>query len=140
MAEKDTENKYPTLFVFNGHIMHYDEGSMLELHSLVTTEEWEQIVEETVKYKIFVECLKNVAYPALDEVWSEDENWYQNQLEVSVARIRNIDPLILAKWNEDSIKQSYISSMSKGVKEVKHLINEVKQDIRTAKITRISGF
>ena len=55
------KDKHPTLFVFEGGIKHYEDGSMLELHSQLSSEEWELITAETIKYKVFLDKLKTVA-------------------------------------------------------------------------------
>ena len=63
--------EHPTIFVFDGTIRHYTEGSMFSLRAQVTPNEWEQMVKETIEYRIFLECLKETAFPILKERWSK---------------------------------------------------------------------
>lgn len=132
------KEEHPTLFVFNNSIQYYEDGSMLELHSQVSEEEWAQIVEQTIAYKVFVECLKEYACPALDENWSSEEDWYRVQLDVSVSRIRNIDPLLVAKYDQKTIKSQYIDQMKAGAQDIKNLIQEYKSQAQSDKITKIT--
>jgi hypothetical protein len=127
---------HPTLFVFKGVIRYYEAGSMLELHAQVTPEEWDEIVKDTVEYSVFLNCLKETACPRLDEPWTTDDEWFRLQLEVSISRIRNIDPLKLAQFNVDDIRRQFSDQILKGVDQVKALI----KDLRTqqAKLNNIS--
>lgn len=121
------KNNHPTLFVFDGSIRYYPNGSMLELHTAVTEEEWGLITEETVKYKIFLECLKEVAYPALDEKWTKEDDWFRLQLEIATSRIRNIDPMAMIRWQEKAIKEEYVKKMLDGSKQMIDLIKEMRK-------------
>jgi len=124
---KKKEN-HPTLFVFEGTPRYYDDGTMLQLHTQVTDKEWELIVEETIKYSIFIECLKEVGCPDLGEPWDQEDEWYRLQLEIAVSRIRNIDPLLVAKWDRDQIKEKYATKMRANAPEVIRLIEQVKRE------------
>lgn len=126
MAKK--KEKHPTLFVFEGSIRHYEEGSMLQLESLVTQDEWELIIEETVKYKVFLDKLKDVAFPILKEVWDKEDEYFRIQLDVAVSRIRNIDPLLVAKHNTQEIGESYEKLMKTNAEEVLKLIDKVRKE------------
>lgn len=127
MASKKKE-KHPTLFVFEGSIRHYEDGSMLELHSQVSQEEWALITEETFKYKIFLDKLKEVACPILKETWDDEDEWFRIQLDVAVSRIRNLDPLLTAKYNAKEIGESYEKLMKSNAKEVSELIDKVREE------------
>jgi hypothetical protein len=108
----------PTLFVFDGSIRHYDDGTMFGLRQQVTEEEWLQIVEDTLKYKVFVECLKDVACPILKESWAKEDDWWRLQLEVAVARIREVDPAALFPHNEDELRKKYTAQMKENAESV----------------------
>jgi hypothetical protein len=125
-----TKEQHPTLFVFDGSIQHYEDGTMLELYSNITSEEWAIIIEDTIRYKIFLDCIKEIACPILGEAWDNEDEWYRLQLEVAVSRIRNIDPLAVAKYDQKSIKDAFADKISNNAKEVLLLINETKQSMR----------
>lgn len=131
MAKKKKKHEpiiHPALFAFEGAVHYFNEGTILELHSQVTAEEWVMIVEETIKYKIFVDCLKEVAYPILSEKWSEEDDWFRVQLGLSVARMRNIDPLLVAKYNQEEIKKEYTRIMKDNASNMVEFIKQVKSD------------
>lgn len=124
----------PTLFVFQGSPLVYDGGSMLELHSQITAEEWELIISETIKYKAFVECIKEIMIPKLEDEWAKEDELFLKNLEVAVSRMRNIDPLLVAKYNYDEIKKSYQELVTKGsqgvAKELQKTMAEYKEQVR----------
>ena len=122
----------PTLFVWDGSIRHYEDGSMLELHTQVTNEEWEMIVEQTVSYKVFLECLKQVACPILGEPWDEQDDWFRVQLDVAVSRMRNIDTLLVARHDQKKIAEAFTEKMRKNAKEVQDLVEQMRQQKRAA--------
>ena len=122
------KDKNPTLFVFDGGIKHYESGSMLELYSQLSTEEGELVTAETIKYKVFLDKLKTVACPILEEIWDEEDEWFRVQMEVAVSRIRNIDPLLAAKHNVKSIGEDYEKYMSTNAKEVLKYVEQVKEE------------
>jgi hypothetical protein len=117
----------PTLFVWDGSIRLYEDGSILQLHTQITNTEWTLVVEETIKYKIFLECLKQVACPLLGEPWTEEDDWFRVQLEVAVSRIRNIDPLLVASYDQEKIAKAYTKKMEKNAKEVQDLVEQMRQ-------------
>lgn len=129
---------HPTLFVFQSSIRYYDNGSMLELHSQVSNEEWQRIIEETIAYKLYVECLKEYVFPQLDEQWTSEDDWYRVQLGVAVSRMKNIDPLLVAKYDQKQIKQAYLDSMKSSVLDINKLIGEFKSEIESSKITKVT--
>lgn len=135
---KRRKEKHPTLFVFGGSVRYYDDGSMLELHSAVSQEEWTKIVEETIAYKVYVECLKEYACPQLEEEWSSEDDWYRVQLGVAVSRIKNIDPLLVAKNDQTIIKKKYLETMKSSVGDIHKMIREFKSEIELGKITKVT--
>lgn len=129
--KKSRKNTHPTLFAYNGSIRYYQEGSMLQLYSQLTMDEWQEIVEETVKYKIFLDCLKEYAYPALEEKWESDDDYFRLMLEVALSRMRNIDALLIAKHDQEEIKKQYLKMMEVGVHDMRKLIEDVKEAKKT---------
>jgi hypothetical protein len=105
MKKKRKQEPHPTLFVLDGTIRYYDDGSMLELHTSVTVEEWQQIILETIRYKVFVDCLKETAFPILKEKWTKEDDWWRLQLNTACGRMRNIDPLFFISINQDDLKK-----------------------------------
>lgn len=140
MKKNKKKAKHPTLFVFDGTIMYFEEGTMLELHSQVAQDEWEQIVEQTVKYKVFVECLKTVAMPILGERWDEEDDWFRVQLDVAVSRMRNIDPLLVSSHNQTKITEIYSKQMKANAVEVQGMVTEVRESQKKALSDRYGEF
>lgn len=134
---KSPKAKHPTLFCFGGSIRYYEDGSMLELHSQITAEEWEIIIDETVKYKIFLECLKTVACPILGETWDEEDDWFRVQLDIAVSRMRNIDPILVAKHNQDVIKTEMEKKMKRNAAEVQLLVEQMREEKKQAILNRL---
>src|SRR4051812_42658711 len=97
----------PTLFVFDGEIRHYQDGSMLELYTKITPEEWMEIVTNTIQYKVFLDCLKEIACPILKESWTTEDDWFRLMLDVNVGRMRNLDPLFVATINQEKIREAF---------------------------------
>jgi hypothetical protein len=137
MEKPKRKEKHPTLFVFDGSIRHYEDGSMLELHSKVTSDEWDSIISDTVHYKCFVECLKETACPSLEEPWTDEDDWFRVQLNVAVSRMRNIDALLVAKYNQKKIKEVYSDRMGKSVEEVKVMIEQARKEQKEFIKTRL---
>lgn len=119
--------EHPTMFVHEGSIKVFSEGSMLQLHMEVTPEEWQQIVKETVEYQTFLECIKKVACPILREPWDEEDDWYRLQLEIAISRMRNIDPLLVASVNVEELTKAYTEKMTANAKEVMALVKSLKE-------------
>jgi hypothetical protein len=137
--KKELSNKkYPTLFALEGGIRHYKSGSLLELYSQIELGEWQSIVEETIKYKVFLECLKDTAIKLLSEQWTEDDEWFRIHLEVAVSRMRNIDPLYVSKYDQEALKSAYTAKMVAGAKELKLLIDDMRRQERDVK-ANVSG-
>jgi hypothetical protein len=134
---RKNKKKYPTLFVLNGSVMRY-EGTLLALHNLITDTEWHQMVEETIKYKSYIKCLKDVAFPILDEKWTDEDEEYKLYIDVAVSRMRNIDPLYVMKWNEEEIVTSYTRSIKLNAYDVRRIIDELhrqRHDFNSASAT-----
>jgi hypothetical protein len=129
MAKKKKEPN-PTLFVWDDEIRHFENGSILELHTQVTMEEWESIVEQTVQYKVFLECLKQVAFPILGEPWEDEDDWFRVQLDVAISRMRNIDALLVAKHDQKKLAEAYTKKMKKNAVEVQELVEEMREQKR----------
>jgi len=131
MAKRKKE-KHPTFFCLEGAIRCYEEGTMLELQSQITPEEWEHIIVETIKYKAFLDCLKEIACPILEETWGKEDEYFIFQLDVAISRMRNIDALLVAKHNAEKIKKSYSKWMKENAVEAKKAIEEIRQAHRKA--------
>lgn len=129
---RKSKKKNPTIFVLEGTIKHYDDGSMLQLHSLITIKEWELIIEETVRYKVFLECLKSVGCPLLGEPWDDEDDWFRLQLDIAVARMRNIDALLVAKYNQKELTGAFEEKMRKNAAEVQALVEQMRAEKRAA--------
>lgn len=125
MAKK---TPHPTLFALQGSIHVFEEGSMLELHTQITAEEWAEIVDDTINYKIFLECLKEVAIPLLEESWTAEEEWFKIQLDVAVSRMRNLDPLLVAKYDQKQIKEKMSDKMTRNGKTLMACIQKMRQN------------
>jgi hypothetical protein len=131
MAKKKKKKKlepHPTLFVWDGSIKHFEHGSMLELHAQITDEEWQQVVEQTVLYKVFLECLKSTACPILEEPWLDEDDWFRVQLDISVSRMRNIDPLLVGKHDQEKLTKLYVDKMRKNAQEVRNLVIQMRDE------------
>jgi|10_taG_2_1085330.scaffolds.fasta_scaffold00033_43 hypothetical protein len=129
---KRKQENHPTLFILEGTILFYEEGSMLTLHTQVEREEWEQMVEETVKYKVFIECLKETGMPLLKERWEEEDDYFRIQLNVAVSRMRNIDPLLVASHDQIALTEEYTKQMKSGAIEVSEVVTQVRESRKTA--------
>ena len=136
---KNKKQKHPTLFAFDGALHVYEDGTMIELYSAVTSKEWEMITEETVKYKVFLECLKEVAVPKLKEPWDKEDEWFKIQLGVAVSRMKQIDPLLIAKYNQEEIKKSFSKEMEKGAESMLEYIEHVKKEQKKAILEKLDG-
>ena len=126
------KENHPTIFVWDGAVQLYDEGSMLSLHTQVTNEEWELMVEQTVQYKVFLECLKETAYPILGESWDDEDDWFRIQLDVAVSRMRNIDSLLVLKHDKKNISEIYTEKMKRNATEVQKLVEDMRKEKREA--------
>jgi hypothetical protein len=143
MAKKNSKKSkkdkaYPTLFVLEGGIRYYKSGSLLELYSQISIEEWHTIVEETIKYKVFLECLKDTAVKLLSETWTDDDDWFRLHLDVAVSRMRNIDPLYVSRFNQEQLTAAYTTKMVNGAEELRVIIEDMRRQEKEI-IAHISG-
>lgn len=136
---KSKKERHPTLFVLDGTIRCYEDGSMLELNAQITQEEWEIIVEETIRYKVFVECLKSTGCPSLGEPWSEEDDWFRLQLDVAVSRMRNIDPLLVSSHNQEKLTAVFSEKMSKNAAEVQALVEKMRAEKKAAILEKLDN-
>jgi len=128
MSKKKKEKKKkksPTHFVLGGQILEYT-GSMLELHAQVDLEEWKVIISETISFKVFVECLKEIGMPLLEEKWEKEDQKQLDALILAVSRIRNIDPLLTASINQDELKEQYTVKMRSGASDIDKMVKEIR--------------
>ncbi len=132
------DKKYPTLFVLEGGIRYYKSGSLLELYSQISIDEWHTIVEETIKYKVFLECLKDTAVKLLSETWTDDDDWFRLHLDVAVSRMRNIDPLYVSRFDQEKLKTAYTTKMINGAEELRVIIEDMRRQEKEV-IANISG-
>lgn len=114
--DRQKKKKFPTLFVLEGSIQMYD-GSMLELHTKLDEEQWLQIVKETIEYYVFIKALQQTGMPAIRERWTPLCQYFLEGLEVSVSRMRNIDPLLVTKHDQEELLRLYTAKMEEGAKE-----------------------
>lgn len=142
---KRRKELHPTFFVLEGSIRCYEDGSMLELYSQIASDEWEIIVSETIHYKVFLECLKKVACPILEEPWTKEDDYFLVQMEVAVSRMRNIDALLVASIDQKKILRAYTKKAQVNAQALKAEINELKQqraklllDLQDGDITKVS--
>jgi hypothetical protein len=124
---KPKKEPHPTLFVLEGSVRWFKDGSMLELHAQITPEEWMLIVSETIKYQVFVECLKEVACPILEDNWTQEDEWGLLQMQIAVSRMRNIDPLLVAKFDREAIKTEYSKLMRENGALAKKELDAIQQ-------------
>lgn len=117
---------HPTMFAFEGVIKHYEDGSMIELFTKVTTEEWELIITETVQYKIFLDCLKDVAFPILHEVWTKEDEWFRVMLEHNIARMKNLNPMLFLPINQETIRKAFEDKIRRNATEVAEDIQRMR--------------
>lgn len=122
----------PTFFVLEGTIRCYEDGTMLQLHMQIKPEEWQAIVCETVKYKVFLECLREIAFPILEEKWEKLDEYFRYQMEIAISRMRNIDALLVASIDETAIKNEYAKWMKQNAVKAKKAIEEIRQQHRVA--------
>mgnify|MGYP003643548944 CR=1 FL=1 len=128
MSKKNKEKKKkknPTHFVLGGQILEYA-GSMLELHASVDLDEWQVIIEETISFKVFIECLKEVGMPLLEEEWEKEDQKQLDALILAVSRIRNIDPLLTVTINQNELKEQYTIKMKSGAADIDKMVKEIR--------------
>jgi hypothetical protein len=92
--------------------------------------EWKLIVEETIKYSLFVECLKDVGCPDLNEPWEDQDEYFRKQLNNTVSKIKDIDPILVSKYDQQLIKQSYAKQMRNNASEFLKYADQVRAEHR----------
>lgn len=139
MARK--KHSKQTVFAFNGEIRYY-ENKLGVLRLQVSDEEWDIIVKSTVEYCAYVEALKNVACPMLDEEWDTDDQVYLNELKKTIKQIKALDPFILAKYNYDDTVKNFTKTMTDRaselvaeIKEFSKLSDQIVNDSRKIKVS-----
>jgi hypothetical protein len=147
MAKKKTPKSrkkpnHPTLFVLDGSVRNFDGGTMFELHTQINMKEWSQIVKETIQYKVFVDCLKEVAFPILKERWTKEDDWWRLQMNGALSRMRNIDPLLYASFNQEEVKAAFSKKIKENaetvVKDIKLLRETQNQFFTNDGVTEVS--
>ena len=126
--DKKTKRKFPVLFVLEGGIRMYDR-SMVLFHTKVTMEEWMMIVEETIKYHNFLIALKEVGMRLLKEEWTKLHEYFLRGLEINVARMQKIDPLVVAKIDQETLLEAYKHKMEVNSESVLKEIQEVRDQM-----------
>lgn len=133
MGKKSRQKKarrnepHPTIFVLEGGIQHFPDGSMMELYTGVTPEEWKEIVVETVQYRIFLDCLKEVACSILKEPWTKEDEWFRIVLEHNIGRMQNLDPMLFITFNQKEIRKNFEEKIRKNALDVAEDIKRVRE-------------
>lgn len=123
-----TRKRFPTLFVHEGAIKMYEKG-MIVFHTKVTSDEWMLIVEETIKYHLFLVALKEVGMPRLHEKWTKLHEYFLRGLQVNTGRMKNIDPLLFARVDQDQLLRAYKFKMEVNSEEVLKEIEVIKNQV-----------
>lgn len=136
--EELDQNQSVTIICIDGALQNYD-GSIMELCSTIAPELILDIYRESVIYKIFLKCLKSVAFPLLHEKWEIEDEWWMVQLEQTIQSIKNLHPLISvnADIDEMNIEKLYTKKMSDGSREVNAMIENIKNNRTHANISRL---
>lgn len=129
--KKRRNPEHPTMFVLDGSIRHYEGGSMLELYSQITQDEWTEIIIGTIQYKIFLDCLKDVACPVLHETWTREDDWFRLMLDVNLGRMKNLDPLQFATIRQDEVRTAFEAKIKKNAAEVADDIKRFRDQHRS---------
>lgn len=133
MGKKSRQKKgrrsepHPTMFVLEGAIQHFPDGSMLELYTGVTADEWQEIIAGTVQYKIFIDCLKEVACPILHESWTPEDDWFRVVLEHNISRMRQIDPMLFLSINQADIREKFEAKIRSNALDLAEEIKEIRK-------------
>jgi len=135
-AEEDTKIKV-SHFVLEGDIKEF-EGSVIELRSQVSDDEWVQIINETVAYKVFLKCLKKVGMPLLGERWDKEDDKFIIWLTESVSNMKILDPILVSSVNEKKLKKIYTTKMQDGADSMGKLIKDVAKDLKSSKRSEVS--
>ena len=135
-AEEDTKIRV-SRFALEGDIKEF-EGSVIELRSQVSDDEWIQIVNETVAYKVFLKCLKKVGMPLLGETGEKEDDKFIVWLTESVSNMKILDPILVSSVNEKKLKKIYTTKMQDGADNMSKLIKDVAKDLKSSKRSEVS--
>lgn len=103
---------------------------MRQLYSQITINEWEIIVDETVKYYIFLRALKEVGMPMLGEQWTKLCEYFLVGLRVNVFRMKKIEPLLVARIDKNAIFKIYKKKMEEGAKEFMEEVRQIHEGLQ----------
>lgn len=121
-------SRIPTLFAYNGEIMKYD-GAVMSLKASMDDAQWREIVRETIKYKLYLQCLKEIACPSLEDdslSWSSDDDKYIQQLDATISKMSNIDPLLVSSIDQAAISNDYSILARRNLTILKQQIVQLK--------------
>jgi len=124
-------------FVFEGSIREF-EGSIMGLQSQLSDDEWRQIINETISYKVFLKCLKKVGMPLLGEKWDNDDDQFIIGLTESVSAMKKLDPILTGSVNEKKLKKLYTVKMKDGADGINELVKNVAKDLKSSKRSQVS--
>jgi len=124
-------------FVFEGSIREF-EGSIMGLQSQLSDDEWRQIINETISYKVFLKCLKKVGMPLLGEKWDNDDDQFIIGLTESVSAMKKLDPILTGSVNEKKLKKLYTVKMKDGADGINELVKDVAKDLKSSKRSQVS--
>lgn len=137
--KKKKLREHPTIFAMDGSIRHYDDGTLFSLYTQISLDEWKHIIGETVKYKVFITCLKDVACPILDEIWTKEDDWWRVQLDRTIQEMRKLTPLEFIGIDEEKLTESYTLSMRANANTLSEEIQRLKSlDALRDSITNVS--
>ena len=131
------ENVNIAYFVFEGSIREF-EGSIMGLQSQLSDDEWRQIINETISYKVFLKCLKRTGMPLLGEKWDNDDDQFIVGLTESVSAMKRLDPILSGSVNEKKLKKIYTVKMKDGADGINELIKKVVKDLKSSKRSQVS--
>ena len=131
---EDTNTVY---FVFEGSIREF-EGSIMGLQSQLSDDEWKQIINETISYKVFLKCLKRTGMPLLGEKWDSDDDQFIVGLTESVSAMKKLDPILTGSVNEKKLKKIYTVKMKDGADGINELVKDVAKDLKSSKRSQVS--
>jgi hypothetical protein len=124
-------------FVFEGSIREF-EGSIMGLQCQLSDNEWEQIINETISYKVFLKCLKRTGMPLLGEKWDDDDDQFIVGLAESVSAMKKLDPILASSVNEKKLKKIYTVKMKDGADSMNELVKNVIKDLKNSKRSEVS--
>jgi len=115
---------------------------MLQLHAAMKPAEWSIVITDTLMYTAYLRALKEVAYPSLQEQWTEEEDSCLRGLERSVSRMRNIDALLVARVEREfpegtlsGLTQAYCTRMRQSAGDLNALIERIRSETATSRIS-----